>query len=142
MLVDLNLEMPWKHQDLKFPFLHNFGIYVYTRRKTPYSNFCHLYHNNNGMVCKIGFWMWSIYTDGSTNGGIFKFETTLVKKLLKVSAILSLFANMDLSSTKVILTDLAFSVNSGLTHFQNDFLSMTYLLIIQINCNSHFLFFE
>ena len=86
--------------------------------------------------------MWSIYTDGSTNGGIFKFETTLVKKLLKVSAILSLFANMDLSSTKVILTDLAFSVNSGLTHFQNDFLSMTYLLIIQINCNSHFLFFE
>ena len=27
---------------------------VYTRRKTVYSNFCHLYHSNTGMVCKIG----------------------------------------------------------------------------------------
>ena len=68
--------------------------------------------------------MWSISTDGSTNGGIFKFKTALVKKL-KVSAILSLFSNMELSSTKVILSDLAFfSVNSGLTYFQKDLLSI------------------
>ena len=40
--------------------------------------------------------MRSIFTDGSTNGGIFKFETVLVKKLLNISAILSLFSNMEL----------------------------------------------
>ena len=37
-----------------------------------------------------------------------KFETAPVKKLLKVIAILSLFSNMGLSSTEVILLDLAF----------------------------------
>ena len=72
--------------------------------------------------------MRSISTDEATNDGIFKFETTLVKKLLKVSAILSLFSNMKLSSTKVILLDLAFfSVNSGLTYFQKDLLSIIFL---------------
>ena len=37
-----------------------------------------------------------------------QFETAPVKKLLKVIAILSLFSNMGLSSTEVILLDLAF----------------------------------
>ena len=44
----------------------------------------------------------------STNGGIFKLEIAPLKKLLKVTAILSLFSNMELSSTEVILLDLAF----------------------------------
>ena len=68
------------------------------------------------IIRKVGSSMWSISTDGSTNGGIFKFETALVNKLLKVSAI---FSNIELSSTKVILLDLAFfSINSGLKYFQ------------------------
>ena len=69
--------------------------------------------------------MWSICTDGSTNGRILKFETALLKKLLKVSAILSLLSNMELSSTKVLLLDFAFfSNNSGLIYFQKDLLSI------------------
>ena len=80
------------------------------------------------IICKIGSSVWLISTDGSTDGGIFKFETALVKKLLKDSAILSLFSNMELSSAKVILLDLAFfSVNSGLTYFQKDLLSIIFL---------------
>ena len=71
--------------------------------------------------------MWSISTDGSTNGEIFKFETAPVKKLLKVSAILSFFSNMELFSTKIILLDLAFfSAGSGLIYFQKD-LSIIFL---------------
>ena len=80
------------------------------------------------IIRKIGSSMWSVSTDGSTNGRIFKFKTTLVKKLLKVSAILSLFSQMELSSIKVILLDLAFfSDNSGLTCFQKDLLSIIFL---------------
>ena len=72
--------------------------------------------------------MGSISADGSTNGRICKFETALVKKLLKVSAILSLFSNMELSPTKVILLDRAFcSENSGLIYFQKDLLSIIFL---------------
>ena len=68
--------------------------------------------------------MWSISTDRFTNGGIFKFETALSEEIMQVSAILSLFSNMELSSTKVILLDLVlFSVNSGLTCFQKKLLS-------------------
>ena len=103
--------MPWKHQDLKFLFLHL--ALVYTRMKTAYSKkifsfiaailgwflYCSIIH-------KTGSSMWSISTDRFTNGGIFKFETALVKKLLQVLAILPLFSNMELSSTKVILIDL------------------------------------
>ena len=131
MLVYLNLEMPWKHQDLKFPFLYL--TLAYTRRKTAYSIFFRIAATLGWLLyCsimrKIRSSMWSISTDGSTNGGIFKFETALVKKLLKVSAILSLFSNMELSSTKVILLDLAFfSVNSALTYFQKDLLSIIFL---------------
>ena len=80
------------------------------------------------IIRKIGSSVWSISTDGSTNGRIFKFETAVVKKLLKVSTIFPLFSNMELSSTKVMVWDLAFfPVNSGLTYFQKDLLSIILL---------------
>ena len=80
------------------------------------------------IIRKIGSSVWSISTDGSTNGRIFKFETALVKKLLKVSTIFPLFSNMELSSTKDMVWDLAFfPVNSGLTYFQKDLLSIILL---------------
>ena len=87
--------MPWKHQDLKSDFLHL--TLVYARRKTAYSIFFLFIATILGwflyfsLILKKGSSMWSISTDGSTNGGIFKFETARVRKLLKVSAILSLF---------------------------------------------------
>ena len=84
--------------------------------------------------------MWSIYTDGSTNGGIFIFEKALAQKLLKVPAILSSFFNIELSATKVILLDFAlFSVNSGLTYFHKR-LIVNNLLIIQIIVVAFFYF--
>ena len=95
----------------KISFLHL--TLVYTGRKTAYSFFFLFIATTLGwflycsIIRKIGSSMWSIFTDGSTNVGIFKFETALVKKLLKVWAILSLFFTMELSSTKVILLDLA-----------------------------------
>ena len=57
--------------------------------------------------------------DESTYRGIFRFETALVKKLLKVLAILSALPIMESFLTKVILLDLGLlSVKSGLTYFQ------------------------
>ena len=60
--------------------------------------------------------------DESTYRGIFRFETALVKKLLKVLAILSALPIMESFLTKVILLDLGLlSVKSGLTYFQKTY---------------------
>ena len=112
-------------------FISDFGIYSKENCLFIFFSFIattlgwFLYYS---IIRKIGSSVWLISTDGSTDGRIFKFETALVKKLLKDSAILSLFSNMELSSAKVILLDLAFfSVNSGLTYFQKDLLSIIFL---------------
>ena len=60
--------------------------------------------------------------DESTYRGIFWFETALVKKLLKVLAILSALPIMESFLTKLILLDLGLlSVKSGLTYFQKTY---------------------
>ena len=72
--------------------------------------------------------IWSDLIDESTYRGIFRFETALVKELLKVLAILSALSIMQSFLTNVISLDLGLlSVKSGLTYFQKDLLSKIFL---------------
>ena len=72
--------------------------------------------------------IWSDLIDESTYRGIFRFETALVKELLKVLAILSALSIMQSFLTNVISLDLGLlSVKRGLTYFQKDLLSKIFL---------------
>ena len=75
----------------------------------------------------IGSSIWSLFTDLSWYFGIFRFETTLIKNLLRASATLSFLSKIKTCSTNVIYHELSFfQKKKGFIDFQKVLLSVTF----------------
>ena len=130
MLLYRNLEM-LSSQDSIFPF--NFCLWNTIKFKIFTCVFT-FYCNDTRMIfilfCWSCYWIlsiWSIFIDLSWYFGIFRLETTLVKKLLGASAILSFLSKIESCLTNVIFLWVElFAETRDLIDFQNVLLSGTF----------------
>ena len=101
-------------------FICTFTFYCNDTRILGWFLYCSIY-------LAIGSSIWSIFTDFSWYFGMFRFETTLIKNLLRTSATLSFLYKIKSCSTNVIISWVEpFSEKKGLIDFQKALLSVTF----------------
>ena len=80
------------------------------------------------LALRTGSSNWSGFTDGSSYGGMFKFDTTFEKKSFRVDQIFSSsFSSNSFSISVILEKDEFLSENEGFTVLQKDLLPVTFL---------------